>query len=247
MAQIRMDVTEYNALLKVQANLEESLSREKELSRKVDSLQQEKIDLLENNKMKVTIKNKRMVTQRYVASKTDMARELINQLIEYAKRIESMRGLYRENRDVDAVEYYINQIFDKVSVETIEEDSNVTMKGLDEVKAEITATLKKELDETTIKKLEFADTAMARQAADSEQIKSLQKTVNSFSRDNSFLRKELDSLAKENEGLTEENDKLKKYQEIIEQIKSVIPNESVIGSWNKRDLLTKILTLIRQQ
>lgn len=242
-----MDVTEYNALLKVQANLEESLSREKELSRKVDSLQQEKIDLLENNKMKVTIKNKRMVTQRYVASKTDMARELINQLIEYAKRIESMRGLYRENRDVDAVEYYINQIFDKVSVETIEEDSNVTMKGLDEVKAEITATLKKELDETTIKKLEFADTAMARQAADSEQIKSLQKTVNSFSRDNSFLRKELDSLAKENEGLTEENDKLKKYQEIIEQIKSVIPNESVIGSWNKRDLLTKILTLIRQQ
>ena len=55
MAKIEMDISEYEAIKKVEKLLENSLQREKELSGAVEVLQEEKIKIMEQNKKSVTI------------------------------------------------------------------------------------------------------------------------------------------------------------------------------------------------
>lgn len=63
MAKVEMDASEWEAMKKVEKLLEQALKKEKKMSAKIDKLKEEKIDALKANEKMVTMVNKTEVTQ----------------------------------------------------------------------------------------------------------------------------------------------------------------------------------------
>jgi len=70
MAKIEMDMSEYEAMKKVEAVLEQALEREKVLNDEVAELTREKIELLKSNEKVITIVNRVDTTEQIYTYKT---------------------------------------------------------------------------------------------------------------------------------------------------------------------------------
>jgi len=158
MATIKMDVSEYQAMKKVEALLEKSLEREKEQAEEIKELTKERVKVLEENDKSVTIiKTKR-------TSETKMSyypqEEIIRRIQQY---LNSQSGNHRDHhRSMHDDEMrrnsmmmgqghlhsFFNSFFDTRTHE-FETSKVVVRKGLDEVTATIREELKAELDQST--------------------------------------------------------------------------------------------------
>jgi len=149
MAKIKMDMSEWEAMKKVQKLLEESLAKEKSLRSKVENLQKEKIDALKSNEKIVTI-HKKVTTSETIQCKISP-----HHIVDRIKRA------FAENRSSRIDDFmnhghqdYSNHRMDVMQHDEVKElcsyfftekhelkDSpeldNITYKGLDQVKADI--------------------------------------------------------------------------------------------------------------
>jgi len=158
MALVKMDMTEYEALKKVEALLEDAVKREKKLGKKLETAQQEKIDAYKANEKTVTIlKEVRIVQQLQQLRPIHEINSFIEQRIaEYMRHIEQRGNQFRapnfrldgnhhaarmmHDMDLDGTGL-ANIFFEVVDTEVRNQDNSeditIIRKGLDEVTEEI--------------------------------------------------------------------------------------------------------------
>jgi hypothetical protein len=152
MAKIEMDMSEYEAMKKVETLLEQALGREKEQNAVIAELNKEKIELLTSNEKVVTVvhtKNTSETKATYLDTETIIRR--IQQHTEMHRDSHMMRS-----QDVMNDTSYMHKLFDtffETHVHEFETSKTVTRQGLDEVTIEIRKELKAELSEEVDREL----------------------------------------------------------------------------------------------
>ena len=145
MAKIEMDISEYEAIKKVEKLLENSLQREKELSGAVEVLQEEKIKIMEQNKKSVTIIEEKRIEEFFYQKVDDET--IMRNILFIADGIRGKNTSFRDYPPSQISDILIEKFFTKSKMqETPSKNKKVVYKGLDEVKDKIEKVLKDSLD-----------------------------------------------------------------------------------------------------
>lgn len=226
MAEVKMDLSEYQVLMENKRLLENSLEKERDLQEQIKKLTDEKTHALENAQMKVT-KITRSERKDYLYKKKLDQHIWVN--------LWSLLGLdYRTlpkmPQDIH-IDHLIGAFFDQItsiSCPTVE----VTTHGLDEIKAEIRTQLWDEMDEDTQRKIKDAESILYR---------------------NNELLKENNTLTQANERLNQLNSELLIMCNKATQYTSEVENNARIINylrnllkdgytlWNRSKLLNSIM------
>lgn len=182
MAEIKMDVTEYDSLRK---NIELAEKRAKDLKEaqdKIEKLQQEKIDALKLAEKQViytrhTRHEEVMMTRK---PSYNIMREMENFIMRNRRGsgygVGSLSGGYIESSGY-GVDYLISMFFDKKVVSNEPVQELITTKGLDEVKSELRLEIESKIDEETKAKLKRLAEVEPQLENLKGQVKSLEKKV----------------------------------------------------------------------
>ena len=240
MAEIKMDISEYELLKENKKLLEESLKKERELQATIDKLSKEKIKALEDAKMKV-IKIVRNESTEYLMQKRD------NYHVVHQLRMMLSRPDSSGYRTIDSMNFqdFGDMLFEKVKSYSIEPKEEITTCGLDEVKAEIRKDLESKIDSNTKKKLDDADVALTKLSEllkENDESLKLIKTLNYT----------INELTKVNENAVKEINILKK--ELVENKGEFLTVVNLIGVlkdgytfWNKSKLLDEIIKILKDR
>jgi hypothetical protein len=234
MAKIEMDISEYEVMRENKKLLEQSLEKERSLQEEVKKLNAEKIKALEDAKMKV-VKVKRTEVVEYALRKThNNNHDFLFRLCSALKTSpQTPIGLINTNYiDYDSFE---KLFFEKTRCTSLPIEE-VTTCGLDDIKSEIRADLKSEMDEQTKYKLERAEEVLTK--------------MNDLVKENKKLVNVNDSLSKTNENLFEQSTELtkklndlenieKKYNQILEIL------EKDNSFFKKYKVLSNIKTILK--
>jgi len=148
MAEIKMDVSEYELLKENKAQLEKALEREKELNSNIETLNKEKIKVLEDAKMKV-VKITKVVREEHLLQRRNDISYLGHQL-----------NVHRFRDSESLLAFIINKgpelFYEKVTA-TSTPTEEVTFHGLDEIKIEIRSNLGESLDKEITEKLKQSE------------------------------------------------------------------------------------------
>ena len=141
MAEVKMELSEYKRLEKVEEDLRESLKTQKEYAEQIDQLRKEKIEALEDAKMKVVYVHK-TEKREFVVTKQDPyhVMDVLYNLIHMMKERGGPNSLVQRE-----LRYFMDKAFETREVTSMDIKPTVTTKGLDEVKVELKEKITKEL------------------------------------------------------------------------------------------------------
>lgn len=178
MAEIKMDLSEYEVLIENKNLYKQGLEREKELNNKLDLLNKEKIKILEESKMKVvkTIKREVLETTSVIVSG-----------VEFIRRVRVFLTNFPYGASDDNFKKFLQQLFVTKKLPAITESEETYIIGLDEVKKDIREDLEKNLSRNIREKLSFIDDFI-------EQKEFLIKEKENLFSENSDLKKEIERL-----------------------------------------------------
>ena len=178
MAEIKMDLSEYEVLIENKNLYKQGLEREKELNNKLDLLNKEKIKILEESKMKVvkTIKKEILETTSVMVSS-----------VEFIRNVKLFLSRFPYGVSDDRFKQFLQQLFVTKKFPSITESEETYIVGLDEVKKDIREELEKNLSRNVREKLSFIDDFI-------EQKESLIKEKENLFSENSDLKKEIERL-----------------------------------------------------
>ncbi len=225
MAQIKMDVSEYETMKENAKLLQISLDREKELQGQIEALNKEKIKVLEDAKMQV-IHIKKERREEVLLSKYKPER-----VIELLKRQLTQQGY---NSTFAAIEHIQETFSEKTHVTSFPVEEYTT-KGLDEVKQEIAIQLKKQIDDDTKAKLEEAERLLKSHSANITKIQELEKVNTGLTTFQEGLEKEITDLKTTQEELIKQ--RLELGVQLVEndvklkEIKAIVVNK--YSFWQK--------------
>lgn len=131
MAQIKMDVSEYEQMKENTTLLKQALEREKELSNKVEILNKEKIQILKDSDYQVQYITKHKIIQ-YVLAKRPIAQivQRFKMLMEDSRNIHYITSEYMDND-------FFEVFFEIKELKSYDSTPEIVTKGLDEVKVEL--------------------------------------------------------------------------------------------------------------
>jgi hypothetical protein len=202
MAKIEMDLSEYEIMQENKKLLEKSLENERLLREEIEKLNKEKIKALEDAKMKV-VYVKKTKTYQHALVKHPTIRN-----VDGWRRILRALG-FRGTVDLrDFPETFdpelLRDAFFEVQESTIENNPEITVKGLEEVKQELRSEAEQNLTDEIKRKLEEAKEIMAKKNEWLSVNKELSKENSRLKKENNTLATELDDTEKEVEGLCKE-------------------------------------------
>ena len=221
MAKVEMDMTEYEALKKVQAILETSLSTERVLRQELADVQQEALDAAKLNEKTVTIIKQietiehttflRPATEIHQALKTLFNNNVVDPM-SYRMQARDSRG-YRDQWAVIA-----DAFFGKAKSQRLQDDT-VTRRGFDEMKEEV--------------RKEYFDLMTKDTEGKLESYKELNKFVKELKRDKSAsdlilsnLEEELaqtkDLLGESNQIVIKQDDDSQQLSDLVKNIEATI-------------------------
>jgi len=209
MAKIEMDVSEYDAMRENKKLLEDSILKQKELQSKIDLLTQEKIKALENAKMKVVKISKSELTEHLYRKRPEQ---------HILQRIFHRLGIPINNwRNVEDyfIESDLSNLFYEKIITTSSPHEEITIHGLDEIKAEIREKIKKQIDAETKQKLEDAEKLSVKMKEVLESNKKLNANNELLEDQNKRLLEKEIEIVKEIDTVREENKSL--IKELIEE------------------------------
>lgn len=211
MAEIKMDVSEYEAMKEKERLLKDSLKKERELQKVIENLTKEKLQALETAKMKV-IKIKRVETRDFIIAKrvdaTRVVRDLLISLGINIPRSMSFPSFGYGEVDIDRLRDVFFEHGRTYSVPNVEE---TTIHGLDEITAEIKEDLKNSMDEQTKEKLKLAEETLEKNEKLVNGNSSLMKENRRLEESNKRFSKLIDTLSIEDK---DKEDKLRRFEEI---------------------------------
>lgn len=233
MAEVKMDMTEYELLKENKKLLEDALKKERELQVQIEKLTKEKIEALEASKYRVTkIIKTENIDRVYIKRNVEESINAFHRIIRSTLNSNSVR--------TSAFEFTYNELIDAIFVKKSVGSNpiiEVTTHGFDDIKAEIREELKNNRDEKDKEKLDHADIVI--------------KESESLRKENTILQTEKNSLVNINRELVVTNDVLTKEYNIIEnnnnkilEIKKLL-NRSNINIFNIFGILNKITTILR--
>jgi hypothetical protein len=212
MAKIEMDISEYEAMKKVEKLLENSLQREQELSGAVELLQKEKIKIMEQNEKSVTIIEEKRITQVLYGKITE--EDAMRAICSIANVITGKSPNYNNYSTAFLYDTLIEKLFKKSETQDCPPlEKKVVYKGLDEVIERITKEVKESLDNKVKEKL--------------KRLKVLETTYRDLSETYSQMKGEIFILESARETFDKQNDKLcKKVEHLTKRLIQVdsIPN-----------------------
>lgn len=248
MAEIKMDVSEYNEIMENKKLLKESLEREKELNDQIQKLNKEKLKAYEDAKMQVVYQNKKVIEEVNIES-VDVD-ELYGYMTHRRYDGRSGRYIYEKSPFVYS-ENILNRFIRKTKV-VREEPTEITVKGLDEVKIELRKDIESKLDKEIYDKISKYDKL-------SKIIGEKDKEISSFHKKELTYLDEIDSLNKHIESVehnfekkvkecSELSSKLSKQKESLETINEIrsILSDGFGKVFNKSSLLNKISKLVNK-
>jgi cell shape-determining protein MreC len=232
MAEIKMDVSEYEALKENKRLLEDSLKKERELHEQIKVLSDEKTKALEDAKMKV-VKISRVENTEFLYTRAyDWREKIISFLHSINLDYRSMMGVSFDNIDFQS----LSLMFERTK-STFTSPDIITTHGLDEIKEEIREDLKKKMDGDIKNKLERAEEALLR---DRELLEENEK----LKHENNGLHKMNKELMKHNEEVLSELSLIKDCTKVIEELKVLLSN-SKPGLFRNKKILNKVADIIR--
>jgi DNA repair exonuclease SbcCD ATPase subunit len=233
MAEIKMDVSEYEIMKDNKRLLEKALEREQQLSAEIERLNKEKIEALENAKMKV-IKISRSERTDYMYM-THYSEDALKEL--YITLRHSNYSSYPEF--ILRAPSLLNTIFKKETTTHVL-NNEITYHGLDDVRAEIRNDIQSQIDEDTKTKLKEADELINKYAKLMKEVDSLRTSESMYKEGNRKLTDKCDEYLSK---INEIDAIMQKDKTIITDIKDVLKDG--YGYWGKAMLLEKIMLLIR--
>lgn len=157
MAEIKMDVSEYETMKENAKLLQNSLDREKEMQETISNLRDEKIQALEDASKKVVTITKTEHHEVIYNKRSD--NEIIDMLSRFCHHVNE-RGHHGRHRDFGMHPYTVEQLveacFEKIST-TSNPTVTTTVQGLDEVKKEMKDKAFDKLSTSTKEKLAKAE------------------------------------------------------------------------------------------
>lgn len=237
MAEITMDVSEYEAMKKNERLLEESLENERTLRTELEKLKEEKIKALEDATMKVV--KETLITKKSIKRDFKGFRELNEDLYSYYYNM--IRGGVIPDRELYRLKRIINSHLIDVQLDENSETSYTTH-GLDEIKNEIETRYKNEMDLEIKHKLEKTIENNMRLEESEELLRELNDELSLTKDDYSILIKEHEKLREDYKVLSEINDKRGGR---LEKIHNVIK-----GGWNffnKESTLRDVKTYLNEE
>jgi hypothetical protein len=222
MAIIKMEMSEYEAMKKVEALLEKSLEREKEQAEEIKKITEERVKVLEENDKSVTIikVKKTSETKMSYYPQDEIIRRIQQYLNSQSRgysdhhRMMHNDEMMRNSMSMDHghLHSFFDSFFDTRTHE-FETKRTVVRKGLDEVTTTIREELKDELDQSTndkfthLSKLISEKTKWNRDLTESKEYgKTKNKEANRLSKSLDLAEGQIVELRKANE----------KFQDIVE-------------------------------
>lgn len=230
MAEIKMDISEYEIMKENKKLLENSLEKERELQEQIKKLNDEKTKVLENAKMKVVKISRTEITEHLMRKRGDnyIRRELGHLL--GMNNTELFRMYDNINTD-----YLINAFFEKATSHSVPYEE-ITTHGLDEIKAEIRNDLKTKMDDETNRKIKNAETVLLK----NDELLKENKTLTT---DNNILTENNKKLTEQCDGLIKILNDTENGNKVLFDIKDILKDG--YGFWNKSELLDKIISIIK--
>lgn len=192
MAEIKMDISEYEALKENKRLLEQSLKDLKEANEKVELLNREKVKALEEAKMKVVRITREERTDHILTVREDAFRHGLAEL----GNILGIPELWRREYPYEAMAQRLSKVLFRVTTSVSVPKEEVTVHGLDEIKKELRKDLRKELGEEITRKLEEAEKYREEKSELLLKFSSMVDEVEELKKDNSMLSTNLTELSK---------------------------------------------------
>ena len=243
MAQIKMDISEYEALKKVETLLAQSIEEQKKLYEDLDKAQKEKIEVL--NQMAYQVLQKKVITHKHYRIETpnehlfDSFIRRWEEFSRYSSR-NNMRDPIMGYDSRSSKEYLCRAFFDvlasvETSVSTSESQEEVSYKGLDVVREEITAEVNSSITQKCQEALDF-------QRINKDVVKLHVKNETSII---PKLNKRIEELE---QGLLEASNKIEKIEPELFDYKALISKINIEAFsttfFNRKLVLSNILTYI---
>lgn len=236
MAEIKMDISEYELLKENKGLLEESLLRERELSEQITKLNQEKIAALEEAKMKVvkittTRKEEHALQKR---NSDDVIRDLRMLFSENDLRHKAMYSGYAPNSE--GIVAYVESIFFKKVTSYSDGITQVTTHGLEEIRDEIRKELKENLSIEIQSKIAGAEETYHANTELAKRVQELQIEIGTTVQVKNLAMEKNDELTKQVEDLRKTVEAKTYAADAIEYLGKLIKQDQW-SYWNRGRLL----------
>ncbi len=221
MAQIKMDVSEYEALKENKRLLENSLQKERELTKQIEILSSEKLRAYEEAKMKVVITKRTEHTEHILRPYNILESNDLPYFL-------SSYGLMVSH--AEAIEFITKVAQKMLKKETVQSPAKVetTLHGLDEVTAMLKKDIEAEISEETQAKLERLNTM-------DKKFHELMVSYNDLDDTNKLLRNSNIGLINTAKMLKSE---IKANREVVNFYKDLAANSN--SFWKRLKLLRKL-------
>jgi len=244
MAEIKMDISEYEAMKENKRLLENSLQKERDLNDEIKKLNTDKTKALEDAKMKVVKISKSEINEYYYKKKNDY--DTFKTLHSFVSNYASNNAHSHSPTSYFNIDGLIDNLFDKIKTTSIPYEE-ITTYGLDEVKSEIRNDLKEKMDGDIKTKLERAEKISIRNNELITENKTLVNENLLLNDLNKNLMTQVDELNKKvtyaSIEVTKINNHINHDKEVLFKIKDILKDG--YGFWNKSELLNKVTTLIK--
>ena len=237
MAEIKMDISEYEIMKENKTLLENALKREKQLNDEIKKLHEEKIQAFEDAKHKIVIEHQYITTKRFsrLKNKSDLIKDLI---------------FYVRNNKFYNLSYNIEKLIEnnlEFITENKETSKTIDVKNIDNFKLELKKELEDNLSEDIKTKLKNYDKLnnlfFIEKEKNSKLIEenlNLNETLNTAKCLNSSLSENIIKLRKENE---EKENQFKKSVLIVNKIKERL--KYGYGFFGKGKIIEDILSYLK--
>jgi hypothetical protein len=238
MAEIKMDISEYELMKESKRLYEESLKKERELQKQIKQLTTEKIKALEDAKMKV-VKISRNEVHEYVIVRKDW-QDILKRLVDY---YHSDCRLHPIGEIEEGANSLIDACFQKQKSFSIPRQEEIITYGLDEVKQEIRNELTSGLQEDIKNKLQKYEDSQKEISDLVNQVEELWQENVRLENINKMFADQVDKLIDENNNLRNEVKYCNSNSDIVGTIKLLLVNGYT--SWNKAKLLNQIIKILK--
>lgn len=214
MAQIKMDVSEYEAMKENARLLKEALEREKELGKEIDKLNQEKIQALEKVPNKIVYKRTQTIFEEIYLDRDprEIAHDIVRLFERYIGRIEMPRYRASGMQLIEHLSHHISgdkELFFRKSRNKTMPTEEVEYVGFEKYKAEVKKHFKDKLDETTNQILEEYPKVKDELYQARRELSLINKKFDDLHQANLDLKEKEKELLKEIDSYDEENSNLK--------------------------------------
>jgi hypothetical protein len=251
MEQIKMDVSEYEAMQENKKLLEESLKREKELSAEVSKLQKEKIEALKQNEKRVvkvtTHKSRQFIIQKL--PDYEIAQRIEREFSYLLRTGAAGRGfkptrLINNDADLAGFKRLADLFFDIEKAHDVVDNEEITTHGLDEIKKELREQIESGITTAQKKKLEDAKVALKKQNELIEKIEHLQDDNNALQSSLQRRNEALEDLRFEIDRLSLEVQNARGFLDFFNHVKLELQGK--IPVFGKREILENLTRLVEE-